>query len=73
KNMTIDPTPVALQSQHKIVTGNVATRIRTAKDGFPHLIFEPRDIAMLVSPTDRINDVCINGCIPLLFSAMKIP
>ncbi|KIK80791.1 hypothetical protein PAXRUDRAFT_36082 [Paxillus rubicundulus Ve08.2h10] len=53
--------------------GNLATIHNVRKDGFPQLSFELPDILMLVCPTDRINGVCINGCIPLLFSALKIP
>lgn len=36
-------------------------------------IFEPQDIAMLASLTSRVNDVCINGCILLLLSAINPP
>jgi len=42
-------------------------------DGFSHLLFEYPDIVRLASLMMCINDVCIDGCIPLLFSALNIP
>jgi hypothetical protein len=53
------------------VPGTVATRICPSRDGFPRQIFEPKDIALIASPTACLNDVCINGCAVLLFSELK--
>lgn len=47
------------------------TRVRGPQDGFPALTFEPRELAMLASPAECLNDWCINGCIPLLFSDIQ--
>ncbi|KIJ59525.1 hypothetical protein HYDPIDRAFT_49728, partial [Hydnomerulius pinastri MD-312] len=55
------------------ITTEIVWVIPAVRHGFPRLSFEPCDIAMLASPTARINDVCINGCIPLLFSALMVP
>lgn len=50
---------------------SVNTIIYPSRTGCPRQIFEPKDIALLVSPTACINDVCINGCTVLLFSEVK--
>ncbi|KAF8444153.1 hypothetical protein L210DRAFT_3611346 [Boletus edulis BED1] len=47
-----------------------ATRVLPETEGFARGFLEPEDIAMLASPTSCINDVCLNNCIPLLFSAI---
>ncbi|KAF8430674.1 hypothetical protein L210DRAFT_3417312 [Boletus edulis BED1] len=59
-HFTVDPTPVPPQSAAH-VDGTHGVRRRT---------FDTEDIGMLASPTSHVNDVCINGCIPLLFSAI---
>ena len=41
-------------------------------DGFQSFLFESQDISMLTSPTACVNNICINRCIPLLFSALNI-
>jgi hypothetical protein len=46
-------------------------RIQPSQGGFPRQIFEPKDIALLASPTACLNDVCINGCAALLFSKLN--
>ncbi|KAN0087822.1 hypothetical protein V8E55_006443 [Tylopilus felleus] len=53
----------------KVPLSPISTRVRATQDGFPNLIFESADIELLKDPTTCLNDVCINGCIPLLFSA----
>ena len=49
------------------------TRVRTPRDGLHRITFESPDIAMLASPTSCVNDICINGCIPILFAALEVP
>ncbi|KAF8120229.1 hypothetical protein EV363DRAFT_1191626 [Boletus edulis] len=68
-----DSTLVEPRSHIQIMTNQVAVRERPPIDGFPSLSFDSLDISRLASPTACINDVCINGCIPLLFSALSIP
>ena len=48
-------------------------RVHAPRHGLRRITFERPDIAMLASPTSCINDVCINGCIPLLFAALGVP
>lgn len=47
--------------------------IITLSHGICHVTFEPQDIAMLASPTLCTNDICINGCISLLFAVLGVP
>ncbi|KAH7903392.1 hypothetical protein BJ138DRAFT_1020714, partial [Hygrophoropsis aurantiaca] len=42
-------------------------------DGFPRQIFDTRDLAILASPTARLNDTCINGGAALLYSHFISP
>ncbi|KAG2096052.1 uncharacterized protein F5147DRAFT_747619 [Suillus discolor] len=42
-------------------------RIRPSHDGIPRLLFEPKDIGILSSPTACLNDICINNCAILLW------
>ncbi|KAG2336107.1 hypothetical protein BDR05DRAFT_978861 [Suillus weaverae] len=51
--------------------GTITGRELPSRDGYPHQIFEPKDIALLTSPTAFLNDTCINGCAVLLFSELK--
>lgn len=67
----IDHTYVPRKEEHTIVPGIVAERNHPSQDGYPHQIFEPKDIALLASPTACLNDTCINGCAVLLFSKLK--
>ncbi|KAF8425356.1 hypothetical protein L210DRAFT_3653217 [Boletus edulis BED1] len=69
-NMSVDDTPPP-SSNYKDVQGTLVERTRPPKDGFSRLIFEVRDIEILQSPTACLNDTCINGCIPLLFSSIQ--
>ena len=62
-----------LPSQHELVPSMEASRRRCEMDGFRRLSFEPEDVVILANPTACLNDVCINGCIPLLFSSIKPP
>ena len=41
------------------------------QDEFSGLTFEAHELAILASPTAWLNDWCINGCIPLLFSIIQ--
>ncbi|KAI6003806.1 hypothetical protein EDD15DRAFT_2360083 [Pisolithus albus] len=42
-----------------------------APAGFPRQTFLPDDIDILMSPTGRLNDTCINGCATLLYSTFR--
>ncbi|KAH7905365.1 hypothetical protein BJ138DRAFT_1138299 [Hygrophoropsis aurantiaca] len=48
-------------------------RVRPRQDGFPRQIFDTRDLAILTSPTARLNDTCINGGAALLYSHFLSP
>lgn len=45
----------------------IYAQIRPSHDGIPRLLFEPKDISILNSPTARLNDVCMNNCAILLW------
>ncbi|KAH7905408.1 hypothetical protein BJ138DRAFT_1230003, partial [Hygrophoropsis aurantiaca] len=47
--------------------------VRPRRDGFPRQIFDTRDLAILASPTARLNDTCINGGAALLYSHFLSP
>lgn len=68
--MKFDLTPVDPRGHIPIMTGQVTVRYRAAIDGFPNVLIEIPDISCLLSPKSCINDVCINGCILLLFSEL---
>ena len=70
--MRYDPTPFLDDNCIQVLSSPAATRKRAPMDGFPSLLFESQDILRLAIPTECINDVCINGCIPLLFSAFNV-
>ena len=55
-------------NQYKIVPSLIQQQ-----QGAYHFSFTPEDVAILANPTDCLNDVCINGCIHLLFSSIKPP
>ncbi|KAG2115497.1 hypothetical protein DEU56DRAFT_919407 [Suillus clintonianus] len=57
----IDRTYVPRKEEHTIVPGIVAERNHPSREGYPPQIFEPKDIALLASPTACLNDTCING------------
>ncbi|KAG1836027.1 hypothetical protein C8R48DRAFT_783020 [Suillus tomentosus] len=61
----------APEEEHVISSGTVTRREHPSRDGYPHQIFEPKDIALLTSRTAFLNDTCINGCAVLLFSELK--
>ena len=61
-------TQALLPNQYKIVPSLIQQQ-----QGAYHFSFTPEDVAILVNPTDCLNDVCINGCIHLLFSSIKPP
>ncbi|KAG1857649.1 hypothetical protein C8R48DRAFT_775569 [Suillus tomentosus] len=56
-----------------VMPGTLTVRVRPPCDGFPHQIFEPKDIDILCSPTAYLNDVCIDSCAALLYSELKVP
>ena len=68
QNVTVDATPVPPTPAHTTIE---AIRVRLPQDQFPGLIFEPCELAMLAGPTACLNDWCINGCIPLLFTLIQ--
>ncbi|KAH0832248.1 hypothetical protein J3R83DRAFT_13222, partial [Lanmaoa asiatica] len=70
-DLSLDMTPIPILPQSQIDTET--TRVRTPRHGLCWITFEPPDIAMLASPMSCINDVCINGCIPLLFALLGVP
>ncbi|KAI9453747.1 hypothetical protein HD554DRAFT_2199295 [Boletus coccyginus] len=69
KNITVGGTRVAAHT--RIIVNNEDTRVRPPQDEFPGLTFGPRELVMLADPTARLNDWCINGCIPLLLSVIQ--
>lgn len=40
--------------------------------GLRRITFDDKDISMLATLTSCVNNICINGCIPLLFATMDI-
>ncbi|KIK11678.1 hypothetical protein PISMIDRAFT_19325 [Pisolithus microcarpus 441] len=50
------------------VQGIISRRIQPPTHGFPQLIFDPKDIKILASNETRLNDICLNGCVALLYS-----
>ncbi|KAG9316189.1 hypothetical protein JVU11DRAFT_2213 [Chiua virens] len=69
-NMSVDMTPLP-SSEPTDVPEVLAGRTCPPQDGFSGTFFQVRDIKILQSPTECLNDICINGCIPLLFSSIK--
>ncbi|KAI5981055.1 hypothetical protein EDC04DRAFT_2916960 [Pisolithus marmoratus] len=49
----------------------IMTPIIWTPAGFPRQTFFLNDISILMSPTTRLNDTCINGCATLLYSAFR--
>ncbi|KAG2737947.1 hypothetical protein P692DRAFT_20660690, partial [Suillus brevipes Sb2] len=73
QNFLIDDYNVPARESNIVVPDTFTARVRPPCNGFPHQIFEAKDIAILCSPTARLNDVCINSCAALLYSELKIP
>ncbi|KAI9455389.1 hypothetical protein HD554DRAFT_2240444 [Boletus coccyginus] len=48
------------------------TRAHAPRDGSHNITFESPDVMMLASPMSCVNDVCINGCIPILFATLGV-
>ncbi|KAG2124876.1 hypothetical protein DEU56DRAFT_963177 [Suillus clintonianus] len=67
ENLLIDDYNVPARKSNIVVPGTFTARVRPPCDGFPHQIFEPKDIAILCSPAACLNDICINSC------ALKVP
>lgn len=62
-------TPILPPSQLDTAT----TQLYAPRHGLRRITFKPQDIMMLTSPTSCVNDICINSCIPLLFTALRVP
>ncbi|KAG2115640.1 hypothetical protein DEU56DRAFT_932629 [Suillus clintonianus] len=73
ENLLIDDYNVPARKSNIVVPGTFTARVRPPCDGFPHQIFEPKDIAILCSPAACLNDICINSCAVLLYSELKVP
>ncbi|KAG0695531.1 hypothetical protein DFH29DRAFT_879985 [Suillus ampliporus] len=73
KVLLVDDLCVPVQEQDNNVPNTLVTCIQPPRDGFPHQIFDPKDIKLLCSPTACLNDVCINSCAALLYSELKTP
>ncbi|KAG9309404.1 hypothetical protein JVU11DRAFT_10653 [Chiua virens] len=73
KDLKFDPTLIDSQGRIPMVTGHTTVKKCATVNGFPSLLFESLDISQLSLSIACLNDVCINGCIPLLFSALMIP
>ncbi|KAG2737671.1 hypothetical protein P692DRAFT_201672633, partial [Suillus brevipes Sb2] len=73
ENFLIDDYNVPARESNIVVPDTFTARVRPPCNGFPHQIFEAKDIAILCSPTARLNDVCVNSCAALLYSELKIP
>ncbi|KAG9309099.1 hypothetical protein JVU11DRAFT_10983 [Chiua virens] len=69
-NMSVDMTPLP-SSEPTDVPEVLAGQTCPPQDGFSGTFFQVHDIEILQSPTECLNDICINGCIPLLFSSIK--
>ena len=70
QNVSLDTIRPLLPSQHRVVPSKGASRRRCE---FRRLLFGPEDVVILANPTSCLNDMCINGCITLLFSSIKPP
>ena len=66
QTLTVDM--ISVNSDAFIICDTFARHVRQAQDGFPRLTFEADDYECLASPTARLNDICINGCLALLYS-----
>ncbi|KAG2100644.1 uncharacterized protein F5147DRAFT_582024, partial [Suillus discolor] len=71
KNLLIDDYIPACES-NIVMPGTLTAQVRPPCDGFPHQIFELKDIDILCLPTAYLNDVCINSCTALLYSELKV-
>ena len=61
-------------NQYKIVLSELSpVQTQPEIDEAYRRLFAPEDVVILVNPTGCLNDVCINGCIWLLFSSIKLP
>ncbi|KAG2751616.1 hypothetical protein P692DRAFT_20774814 [Suillus brevipes Sb2] len=66
-NLLVDEFCAPLQEPSILDPAKIYARIRPSHDGIPRLLFEPKDISILNSPTARLNDVCMNNCAILLW------
>ena len=73
QNVSLDTIRPLLPSQHLVVPSKEASRRRCEVDWFRRLLFGPEDVVILANPTSCLSDMCINGCITLLFSSIKPP
>ena len=67
--MSLDRTQILPPNQNKIAPGEIDTVQQ--QPGMDCRLFTPEDVVILANPTGCLNDVCINGCIRLLFSLIK--
>ncbi|KAG2104753.1 uncharacterized protein F5147DRAFT_775574 [Suillus discolor] len=66
-NLLVDDFCVPSQEPDILDPAKNFARIRPSHDGIPRLLFEPKDIGILSSPTACLNDICINNCAILLW------
>ncbi|KAG6379032.1 hypothetical protein JVT61DRAFT_11460 [Boletus reticuloceps] len=69
-DLTYDPVRVMTQVATNAIHDRTSKVILPEMGSFARFAIEPADLAMLDSPTSWINDICINSCISLLFSAI---
>ncbi|KAG9309294.1 hypothetical protein JVU11DRAFT_10781 [Chiua virens] len=69
QNLTIDPRTIYTQRASS-VNNALARRILPPRNGFLKVIFDIDAIKLLRSPTAWLDDICINGCISLLFATI---
>jgi len=62
--------PVLLNDFKDVLMTHVQ-RVCPPQEGFAQLVFDAHDLEILQSSTACLNDTCINGCIPLLFSSIQ--
>ena len=66
-------TQALLPNEYKTVPSEVIPIQQPGMDGAYRSSFMAEDVVILANPTGCLNDVCINGRIPLLFSLIKPP
>jgi len=72
--MSLDMTQALPPNQYKMVLSELSpVQTQPEIDGAYCCLFAPEDVVVLANPTGCLNDVCINGCIQLLFSSIKLP
>ncbi|KAH0833419.1 hypothetical protein J3R83DRAFT_12532 [Lanmaoa asiatica] len=69
-DLTIDPTTTYAR-RASAVNFVPAKRVLPPQNGFLTVNFDTEAIELLRSPTAWLDDVCINGCIALLFASIR--